>query len=521
MHALSEHPDLKYVLGLQEGVVVAMADGYARASGELAACNVHVAPGLGNAMGSLFNANWYGSPIIVTAGQQEQGHGLTEPLLYAPLVPIAQPVVKWAIEVTRLEDLPRILRRAAKVAMTEPTGPVFISLPGDILNAQAGIDLGTSTRVDTASRPSDATLERLAGRLLEAKRPVIISGHEVATRDALREASALARVLGAPVYQQSVPYAAHFLSQDPAFMGALSRDQAKVRALLEPYDLMIALGGDVLRMSVWNDVEPKPETLPVLQIGQRDWDIAKNYPVEHAVRSDIKETLNALVNVLTQTQSVADKAQAEQRLKSVETVNWSTQRARFVQDIAQASSRRPIDPDWLMMRIVDVLPSDAVVVEEALVSGRSLLRVLPFTDASSYFGLASGGIGFAMAGAVGIALAKPSRPVVAIVGDGSAMYSVQAMWSAAHMGLPITYLITNNRGYRILKERLLAFHGNEDFVGMNFHEPELDFVSMARGMGLSARRVEHPDEVADALKEAISSGRPNLIDVAVADGFTS
>src|SRR5205823_9483497 len=174
MHALKDHPDLTYVMAMQESLVVAIADGYSRASGKLVACNVHVAPGLGNAMGSLFNAKFTGTPMILTAGQQEQGHGLTEPLLYAPLVPIAEPLVKWAVEVTRLEDLPRIVRRAAKVAMTPPTGPVFISLPSDILNAEAGIELGSSTRIDTRSRPSDAVLDGLAKRLLQAERPVII-----------------------------------------------------------------------------------------------------------------------------------------------------------------------------------------------------------------------------------------------------------------------------------------------------------------------------------------------------------
>src|SRR6202023_2373398 len=134
--------------------------------GRLVACNVHVAPGLGNAMGSLYNASFTGTPMILTAGQQEQGHGLTEPLLYGPLVRMAEPLVKWAVEVTRLEDLPRIVRRAAKVATTTPTGPVFISLPGDILNNEAALDLGHSTRVDTAVRPSDDALEQLAKRLL-------------------------------------------------------------------------------------------------------------------------------------------------------------------------------------------------------------------------------------------------------------------------------------------------------------------------------------------------------------------
>ncbi len=153
MHALSSAPEMGYVLGLQEAVVICMADGYARASGKLVSCNVHVAPGLGNAIGSIYTSLMSGTPMIVTAGQQEQGHGLTEPLLYAPLVPIASPVVKWATEVNRIEDLPRILRRAAKIATTAPTGPVFISLPGDILNNEAAIDMAAPTRVDTAVRP--------------------------------------------------------------------------------------------------------------------------------------------------------------------------------------------------------------------------------------------------------------------------------------------------------------------------------------------------------------------------------
>src|SRR6201995_3846792 len=176
MHALGDYPEMRYVLGLQEAIVVAMADGYARASGKLAACNVHVAPGLGNAMGSLFTAFNSGTPLIVTAGQQEQGHGLTEPLLYGPLVPIATPVVKWATEVTRLEDLPRIVHRAAKSATTPPTVPVFISLPGDILNAFGAIDLAQPTRVDTRVRPADEGLRALAERLLQAERPGSIAG---------------------------------------------------------------------------------------------------------------------------------------------------------------------------------------------------------------------------------------------------------------------------------------------------------------------------------------------------------
>src|ERR687895_497581 len=171
MEVVPEFPRLEFILGLQESVVMAMADGYCRASGRLCAANVHVMPGLGNAMGVLYNAKFSGSPVILTAGQQEQGHGLLEPLLYEPLVPVAQPLVKWAVEVTRAADLPRILHRAAKIALTPPTGPVFLSLPGDVLDETVDMDLGRPVRVEAAVRPSDATLEQIAKRLLAARRP--------------------------------------------------------------------------------------------------------------------------------------------------------------------------------------------------------------------------------------------------------------------------------------------------------------------------------------------------------------
>src|SRR5712692_6123849 len=225
MHALKEHPDLTYVMAMQESLVVAIADGFSRASGKLVACNVHVAPGLGNAIGALYNAKFTGTPMILTAGQQEQGHGLMEPMLYGPLVRMAEPLVKWAVEVTRLEDLPRIIRRAAKVATTPPTGPVFISLPGDILNAEAGIELGRSTRVDTRVRPSDEVLQVLAQRILRAERPVIITGDEIVKSDALEETALFSMTLGCPAYQQSVAYGAHFLSESPCFIGTVSRVQ--------------------------------------------------------------------------------------------------------------------------------------------------------------------------------------------------------------------------------------------------------------------------------------------------------
>ena len=520
MHAMTEQTDISYVLGLQESIVVAMADGYARASGQIAAVNVHVAPGLGNAMGALYTANFSGSPVIITAGQQEQGHGLTEPLLYAPLVPIATPLVKWAVEVNRIEDLPMIMRRAAKIALTPPTGPVFISLPGDILNMEAAIDLGESTRVDAAARPSDASLEKLAARLCQAERPVIIAGHEMVASDAFAEATQLAEMLGAPVYQQTVNDGAHFPSEHPAFMGSLNRNQAYVRDVLAPHDVLICLGADLLRMSVYSEVDPLPAGLSVVQIGQRDWEMGKNHAVELALRGDVKETVAALLPILAARGGADFRNRAKTSLGAIAAKNWSVQRKELGAKFAKLADASPIEPDWLMMRLVELLPDDAIVVDEGIISTRSLLNFLPIRDRYGYFGNASGGIGWGIAASLGIQIAHPERRVVSVLGDGSAMYSIQALWTAAHLKLPITFIIANNGGYRIIKERLLAFHGNDQFIAMDFKDPAIEFADLARSLGMRAERIETGGAFEAAFEAAKSQDGPTLLEVVVQGGKT-
>jgi len=519
MEAMSKQTDIRYVLGLQESVVVAMADGYARASGKLAAANVHVAPGLGNAMGALYNARFYGSPMLLTAGQQEQGHGLMEPLLYDPLVPIAQPMVKWAVEVARVQDLPRIVRRAAKVALTPPTGPVFISLPGDILDAEAPLDLSHPTRIDAAVKPTDAAVERLARRLLAARNPVVTAGHELATRDAIRHAAELAELIGAGVWQETIPYSANFLSDHPAFLGTLGRSQAQVRATLSQHDLLVCLGGEVLRMSVHSPVDALPDGMPIVQVSERDWELGKNHATEIAIRADVGETLRALNAWLRANMTAEQRNVAARRLADVARDNWSARHARACAEAQALGDARPVDPKFLMMQLAAVLPEDAVLVEEALSTSLQLPQFLRQRDRQGFYGLASGGLGFAIAGAIGISIALPQRPVVALVGDGSAMYGIQALWTAAHMNLPITYVIPNNQGYRILKERLVSFRKTDQFVGMDIRNPAIDYVGLAKSLGVPALRVSDPRDVRPALLSGIRSGGPNLIEIPVADGF--
>jgi len=229
--------------------------------------------------------------------------------------------------------------------------------------------------------------------------------------------------------------------------------------------------------------------------------------------------LRALLPVLRGKMSAGRKAQAAQRLAEIAKNNWTAKRERLAKDMLAVAGASPMDPRWLMMTIADTLPKDAVVVEEGLTSTFSLQSFLRFRDAQGFYGLASGGIGFAMAGAVGISVALPNRPVVAIVGDGSAMYSIQALWTAANLKRPITYVICNNRSYRILKERLVSMRGTEKFIGMDLRNPEIDFVTLSQSMGVPARRISDAQDVVPALRAAIASGVPNLLDISVADGF--
>jgi benzoylformate decarboxylase len=515
MHALKEHPDLTYVMAMQESLVVAIADGYSRASGRLVACNVHVAPGLGNAMGSLYNAKFTGTPMILTAGQQEQGHGLMEPLLYDPLVRIAEPLVKWAVEVTRLEDLPRIVRRAAKIAMTPPTGPVFISLPGDILNAEAGIELGKSTRIDTRVRPSDGMMSALVDRILRARNPVIVVGDEIVKSDALNEAAALAETLGCPAFQQSVAYGAHFLSESPCYMGPLSRDQKHVRSTLDGYDLMIVLGSDPLRMSVYSETDPLPAGLSMVQIGLVDWDIGKNYPVDIAVKADVKETLLALIPALKAAGGASLEERARGGLAALKASNWTARRAKLVQEIAGSKDKMPINPDWLALKVIEAMPDNAILVDEGLTSSRAIPALRAHRDRYGYHALASGGIGWGLPASVGVSLANPDRPVVCYSGDGSAMYSIQALWTAAHHKLPLNVVIANNGGYRIIKQRLLAFHKDNNYIGMDFADPPVDFCGIAKALGLETIRIADPKDLEGQLKGAFGRPGAKLIEVMV------
>ena len=518
MDALAVENELRYVLGLQEATVIGMADGYAQASGKLAVVNLHVTPGLGNAMGMLYDAQKAGSPILVTAGQHDQDFNATEPILWADLPPIARPLVKWSAEVHRLADLPRLVHRAAKTALAPPSGPVFLALPGDILKAEADLDLLAPTRVAAQLRGDPAAVEQAAAILAAAKRPLIIAGDAVARSKAHAELVALAELIGAPVYSELVPSTASFPASHPLFRGAMTRMQGAIRKVLEQYDVLFSAGGDLFTLSLPSDIEPMPSGLTLIHLDTDPWELGKNYPPQVAILGDPKTTLPDITEAVRKAMSSGARGAARERLDAAKAATLA-EREALKAKARDMAGQTPVQPLSLLHAIGETLPRDAVVIDETISSGAGIRSLIRSDDPQSFYGLRGGGIGWGLPAALGVKLALPDRPVVALVGDGSAMYTCQALWTAAHERIAAVFVIFNNSSYRILKQRLHAQRGLaaqvDRFVGMELTDPAIDYVGLARALGIAAERAKTVHEVTDLIARGIKSDAPLLIDVPV------
>lgn len=522
MDALAVETGLRYVLGLQEAAVLAMADGHAQASGKLTVVNLHVAPGLGNAMGMLYDAQKAGSPLLVTAGQHDQSFTFSEPLLSADLPTIARPLVKWSSEVRSLADLPRAVHRAAKTALAPPTGPVFLSLPADVLNEEADIDLGAPSRVAPRLRGDRAAIEAAAALLAVAERPVLIAGDSAAQSGAHAELVALAELLGAPVWAEGVPSTASFPASHPLFRGAMVRSQIVIRDILRQHDLLFSVGGDLFTLSLPSATDAMPPDLPIIQLDTDSWELGKNYPARVAILGDPKASLPEITEAVAERMSAAQKARAGERLAALRRT-IAAQRAELVAAARAEAGKLPIRPLALLQAIGEALPSDAIVIDETISSGAGLRQFLKSDDPGSFYGMRGGGIGWGLPAAVGVKLAQPARPVVALIGDGSALYTCQALWTAAHDRVAVVFVILNNSSYRILKQRTNALRGHaaqtDRYVGMDLENPAIDFIGLARSLGVAANRARTIDEVLALLRDGLASDGPVLIDVAIDRSF--
>lgn len=520
----------EYILGLQEVPVMAIADGYALASGRVGVVNLHAACGLGSAMGVLYNAHREGTPLLVTAGQQDRRLQFAEPILGGDLVAVARPWTKWAAEVRDVRELPVAIRRAVQTALTPPTGPVFLSLPVDVLlDAAEGLDMTTAPRVDARVRPVSERIDDAARRLLAAERPVILAGCRVTERGASPRLAALAEWLGAPVLFESganlgrLPIA----TDHPCFAGAIPLWSPEVRDTLAPYDLLLAVGVDLLKEYVYHEPSRAiPEGLPIVHVDDDPWQIGKNFPVELGVLGHLDESLQALVERVRSLATEPQRLRAQQALAT-----RRRERERMRQDletqIAQRWQDRPLASSALMGAVARAIDGrDVAVVEEAVTTtNMTLQRLGALRSPEAYFGHRGWTLGWGLGCAVGAQLAWPQRRVVAILGDGAALYGITGLWTAARYRLPVVFVVCHNAQYRILKVGARGFQLPEaladHYVGFDIDRPEVDFVGLARSLGVAGVRVDSAEGLVAELRAGLEGDQPLLIEAPIERGTPS
>ena len=498
---LTEFPaDFRYVLGLQEATVVGLADGYAQASGHPTLVNLHTAPGVGNAMGAIFNAQANKSPLVITAGQQYRSlMTLQANLTNRDATRVPAPLVKWSYEPPRAEDVPHALARAIHMASLPPRGPSFLSVPMDDWGAQ--VDDGnvahqSARTVSGATQPAPEAVAALAERLRRAERPALVAGPEIDASGGWEAAVGLAELQRLAVYATPATGGGRigFPESHPLFQGILPPAVGPLGEALAAHDLVLAVGTSVFPYYP-NVPGPLLADGTALVAITSDPDEAARAPMGDAIVADPALTLIAL----------ADAA------------GESGRQAPPVRPAPEAVPvTDPMSPSTAMRTLAEVFPKDGIVVLESPSATLALRNQLRLSAPGSYYFSSGGGLGFGMPAAIGVALAQPSRPVVCVIGEGSAQYAIQSLWTAAAYDVPVTFLVLRNDEYAILK----WFGMLEDIVGApGLDLPALDCAAVASGYGVHSQVVGSAEELGDGLSRALASGKPELVEVRVAPGM--
>lgn len=511
--ALAERSEPQYVLALQEAGAVAMADGWARAAGRPAFVNLHTLAGLANGLGNLTNAAAAGTPLVVTAGQQDRRHLIAEPLLSGDLAGLARPLVKWTHEVRHVEELGVALRRAFRLAAAPPSGPVFLSLPMDVLAQPAPAESPPRSRVDDA--PPPGSLAALADLLAAAERPALVCGDALARADGLGAAATLAEALGAPAFAAPLCSRNVFPLDHPLWRGAFPNNAAGIAETIAGFDRVLLLGAPAFLVYPYTPESAVPPGVELLQVHPDPAQLGRTYPVALGVAGDPAAAAGELVR------AVQGRVPVERREQALAAgrAHRDAAAAKLAEQVEQGRAARPIAPAAAVAAVCSRLPADAVVVDESVTASPFTRALQPGRDALSFLWCGAGALGWGLGAAVGVKLARPERPVVALVGDGSAMYAPQALWTAARHRVPVVAVVLDNREYRILKHGLDRMEGvaarTGRYVGLDVGDPDLDFVALAGSLGVAARRVDGAEALADAVDEALAAGEPRLVHVPI------
>ena len=487
---LADWPDdIDYVLGLQEASVIGMADGYAQATRNAGFVNLHSAAGVGNALGNIYTAHRNQTPLVITAGQQARSILGLQPFLYAERASeFPRPYVKFSVEPARAEDVPAAIARAYYVAMQPPCGPTFVSVPIDDWNHQT-----QPVEARTVSRelgPDPAAIESLVAALAASKNPAFVVGPGVDRAEAVDLMVRVAEKARALVWVSPFSARCSFPERHPQLAGFLHASPAQLSDTLRDHDLVVVVGAPVFTFHVEGHASIFDGATTIFQITD-DPDAAAISPVGSSIVATMRPALTALLDSLPETK----RAMPAGRVLP-----------------AAPAAADPIPVEFLLHTLAAAMPKDAVLVEEAPSHRPALQKFMPMRGQDSFYTMASGGLGFGLPAAVGVALGRPGVRTVAVIGDGSAMYSIQALWTAAQRKLPLTVVVINNQGYGAMRSFSQVMQVR-NVPGLDL--PGIDFVSIAQGMGCDAARVTNSSELAAALTRGLAQDGVSLIEVMV------
>jgi benzoylformate decarboxylase len=493
LDALSRAADFEYVLAVQEHSAVAMADGYARATGRTAFVNLHVAAGLANGLIGMLNARRSRTPLVVTAGQQDSRHLVEDPMLAGDLTAMAAAAAKSAVEVRRPEDVPVVLRRAFALAATPPQGPVFVSIPMDLLTEE--VDVPVPDRTPLAPLGPATGLDQAAWILAGADTPAIVAGDGVGRDGAVTQLVNLAERLGATVFHQPMHDRVNFPFTHPLHGGMLPPRNAEIRKTLSGHDVVLVVGCHAFSPHHYTPGPAIPEHMRVVQLDDDPTELGRNFAVQLGLTGGIRASLTELVS------------QVGRRANHV--------RATPPPQDGRAASvvRAPLDADVAARAIAAGLPADAVLVDEAITVGVELRPLLRLTQPGSFVHTVGGGLGWGVGAAVGTSMARPDRPVVAVLGDGCALFGLQGLWSAARYHVPVLFCVMNNGEYRTLRETLSEFYGPGQHPGLDLGR--MEWSKAALFFGIAARRVDSDEELREIVASSGALSGPLLVDVPV------
>jgi len=518
LDAIGRNSSINYVLGLQEASVMAMADGWARVKRKPAVVQLHAAVGLGNGMGVMYEANRSHTPLLVIACETYLELQAFDGFLGADLVEIAKPLTKWSARVTHGSQLLRMVRRAIKVASSEPQGPVFLALPMNVLDEDIQAEISASTFLPALGACSDNIAESIAEKLVNASFPMLLIGDGVAAAGAQEELLELANLLACPTWGVEFnDLSASFT--DPMFLGVLSHSFGiNNRKITKDSDVILGIGTPLFP-ELFPSLEPyfKSEC-QLMQIDSNPWELAKNFPSQIVAQADPKLSLNKIVTYVKR--MIKNTDNIEKRRQQIIIQKRELRKQQYDRFITVPDLPDAMSPNTMMKTLVEELPKECLVYDESITCTLPLQYYLQPAKSGSYILARGGCIGVGWPGAIGASFAEPNRTIIASSADGSALFAIQCLWTAVRYSRKIIFIVCNNSSYRILKINILNYWQSTnitpiEFPFMDLHQPSIDFSQLAAGFGMPSSRVSNSEDFKSEIKKALSRSGPSLIDVVI------